>query len=80
MKKPSNTEGFQNRDFFTSTSKHSNVDEVNSELLNLNKQNWSQVLDVILDFEMPLWIVQIVSVQSFLYILLWTMQNAVRNR
>jgi len=54
MKKPSNTEGFQNRDFFTSTSKHSNVDEVNSELLNLNKQNWSQVLDVILDFEMPL--------------------------
>ena len=56
---------FKTGTIFTSTSKHSNVDEVNPELLNLNKQNWSQVLDVILDFEMPLWIVQVVSVQLF---------------
>ena len=56
---------FKTGTIFTSTSKHSNVDEVNPELLNLNKQNWSQVLDVILDFEMPLWIVQVVSVQFF---------------
>lgn len=45
---------FKTGNVFTSTSKHSNVDEVNPELLNLNKQNWSQVLDVILDSEMPL--------------------------